>query len=54
MADFREKIQNLMDEVYNEWQKEENKGKGKWDVLNGFSEAHQIAVVFGNFMFMLN
>ena len=49
MADFSEKIQALMDEVYNEWQKDENKGKGKWDVLNGFSEAHQIAVVFGNF-----
>jgi len=53
MAEFSEKIQALMDDVYAEWQKEENKGKGKWDVLEGFSEAHQIAVVFGNFNYQV-
>jgi hypothetical protein len=42
-----------MDEVYSEWQKEENKGKGKWEVLDGFSEAHKIAVVFGNFNYQV-
>jgi hypothetical protein len=49
MAAFGDRIQALMDEVYDEWNKEENKGKGKWDILNVFSEAHQIAVLFGNF-----
>jgi hypothetical protein len=42
-----------MDEFYTEWQKEENKDKGKWDVLDGFSSAHQIAVVFGNFNYQV-
>ncbi|MCL2816417.1 MAG: antirestriction protein ArdA, partial [Oscillospiraceae bacterium] len=50
---FREKIQDLMDEVYDEWNKEENKGKGKWDILDGFSEAHKIAVTFGNFNYQV-
>jgi len=49
MEEFSDKIQSLMDEVYSEWQKDENKGKGKWEVLKEFSEAHQIAVAFGNF-----
>ena len=47
MAEFSDKIQDLMDEVYNEWRKDNN--KGKWDVLGEFSVAHQIAVTFGNF-----
>jgi hypothetical protein len=38
-----------MDEFYRGWKKEENRGKDKWDVLGGFSESHQIAVLFGNF-----
>jgi hypothetical protein len=42
-----------MDEMYNEWQKEENNNKGKWDILGGFSEAHQIAVIFGNFNYQV-
>jgi hypothetical protein len=42
-----------MDEFYSEWQKEENRGKDKWDILGGFSEAHQIAVVFGNFNYQV-
>jgi hypothetical protein len=42
-----------MDEAYSEWQKDENRGKDKWDVLNGFSKAHQIAVVFGNFNYQV-
>jgi len=49
MADFGDNIQTLMDEVYSEWQKEKNRAKEKWEVLNNFSEAHQIAVIFGNF-----
>lgn len=53
MAAFGDRIQALMDEVYSEWHKEENKSKGKWDILNGFSEAHQIAVVFGNFNYQV-
>jgi hypothetical protein len=53
MAAFGDKIQALVDEVYNEWQTGENKHKGKWDILNGFSAAHQIAVVFGNFNFQV-
>ena len=53
MADFSEKIQALMDEVYDEWRKEENKGKGKWDVLDNFSEAHKVAVTFGNFNYQV-
>ena len=48
-----DKIQTLMDEVYDEWRKEENTGEGKWDVLSRFSEAHQIAVVFGNFNYQV-
>jgi hypothetical protein len=52
-AALRDKVQALMDEVYSEWQKEENKNKGKWDILDGFSEAHQIAVVFGNFNYQV-
>jgi hypothetical protein len=53
MAAFEDKLQALVDEVYNEWQTGENKHKGKWDILNGFSAAHQIAVVFGNFNFQV-
>ncbi len=49
MAVHRDRIQNLMDEVYNKWQENDNRKKGKWDILNGFSEAHQIAMMFGNF-----
>jgi hypothetical protein len=49
MAAFEDKVQALVDEVYREWQKEENKNKSKWDVLDKFSAAHQIAVVLGNF-----
>jgi hypothetical protein len=53
MAAFGDKIQALMDEVYAVWQKEENKGKGKWDILNGFPAAHQVAAVFGNFNYQV-
>jgi hypothetical protein len=53
MEEYGDRIQSLMDEVYDEWRKEENKGKGKWDVLAGFSEAHQIAVAFGNFNYQV-
>ena len=53
MSDFGGKIQALMDETYSEWQKEENKGKGKWDILDNFSAAHQIAVTFGNFNYQV-
>ena len=53
MAEFSDRIQVLMDEVYNEWQKDENKGKGKSAVLEGFSEAHKIAVAFGNFNYQV-
>ncbi len=53
MAAFEDRIQSLMDEVYTEWQKDENRGKDKWDILSGFSEAHQIAVVFGNFHYQV-
>jgi hypothetical protein len=42
-----------MDEFYSEWQKEENKGKGKWEILDEFSETHKIAVVFGNFNYQV-
>ena len=49
MAGFTDRIQALMNDVYHELQKEENNAKSKWDVLEDFSEAHQIAVVFGNF-----
>jgi hypothetical protein len=52
-GEVRDKVQALMDEVYNEWQKEENKGKGKWDVLEDFSEAHKVAVTFGNFNYQV-
>jgi hypothetical protein len=53
MAAFEEKLQALMDEFYSEWQKEENKGKDKWEILGNFSEEHQIAVVFGNFNYQV-
>lgn len=53
MTAYEEKIQALMNAVYDEWNKEENKGQGKWDILNGFSEAHQIAVLFGNFNYQV-
>ena len=53
MAAFEDRLQALMDEVYTEWQKEENRGKDKWDVLEGFSASHQIAVVFGNFHYQV-
>jgi len=53
MADVRDNIQALMNEVYDAWRKEENQGKGKWDVLENFSEAHQMAVVFGNFNYQV-
>ncbi len=53
MAAFDDRIQALMDEVYHEWNKQENKDKGKRDILNGFSEAHQIAVIFGNFNYQV-
>ena len=53
MSASGEKIQALMDEVYDEWRKEDNEGKGKWDILGEFSEAHQIAVTFGNFNYQV-
>jgi hypothetical protein len=53
MSDFAEKVQTLMDEVYDERQKDSNKGKSKWDILGRFSEAHQIAVMFGNFNYQV-
>ena len=53
MAAFGDRIQSLMDEVYGEWKKDGNRDKGKWDILEGFSEAHQIAVVFGNFNYQV-
>jgi hypothetical protein len=51
IANATDRIQVLMDEVYNEWQKADN--KGKWEVLEGFSEAHKIAVAFGNFNYQV-
>ncbi len=53
MATYSEKVQGLMNEFYTEWQKEENRGRDKWDILGGFSQAHQIAVVFGNFNYQV-
>ncbi|MDR0813898.1 MAG: hypothetical protein LBO63_07910 [Oscillospiraceae bacterium] len=53
MSAFKYRVQTLTYEVYAEWQKEENKSKSKWEVLDGFSEAHQIAVVFGNFNYQV-
>jgi hypothetical protein len=53
MEEFSNKIQSLIAEVYSEWQKDENKGKGKWEVLEGFSEEHKIAVAFGNFNYQV-
>ena len=44
MAAFEERIQALVDEFYDEQQKEGNKRKDKWDVLDKFSAAHQIAL----------
>ena len=51
MAEFSDKIQDLMDEMYDKWQKSDN--KSKWEVLGDFSEAHQIAVTFGNFNYQV-
>ena len=51
MVSIEEKIQALVDEFYTEWQKDDK--KDKWDVLEGFSEAHQIAVTFGNFNYQV-
>lgn len=51
MAEFSDKIQTLMDEVYIEWRKDDN--KGKWDVLGDFSVSHQVAVTFGNFNYQV-
>jgi hypothetical protein len=48
MADYAGRIQTLMDEVYAEWQKDENRRKDKREILGAFSKAHQIAVAFGN------
>jgi len=53
MDTYGDKIQALMNEFYEAWQKDENRGKGKWDVLGNFSEAHQMAVVFGNFNYQV-
>lgn len=53
MAEFSDKIQALMDEAYNEWRKEGNESKGKWEILNDFSEVHQVAVTFGNFNYQV-
>lgn len=53
MADAMGKIQALMKEVYDEWNKEGNKSKGKWEVLDEFSPAHQVAVVLGNFNYQV-
>lgn len=53
MSAFEDRIQALMDEAYADWQKEENRGKDKWDILGGFSEAHHVAVVLGNFNYQV-
>lgn len=53
MAEFSDKIQALMDETYNEWRKDENRDKSKWDVLGDFSVSHQVAVTFGNFNYQV-
>ena len=53
MTEHSDRIQALMDEVYGVWQKDENRSKNKWDILTGFSPAHQIAVVFGNFNYQV-
>ena len=53
MADAMDKIQALVNKVYDEWDKAENNGKGKWAVLGEFSAAHQAAVVFGNFNYQV-
>jgi len=53
MTDFGDKIQALMDEAYDKWQKEENKGKVKWDAFASLSRAHHIAVAFGNFNYQV-
>ena len=53
LTDYGGKIQALMDEAYSEWQKDGNKSKGKWDILDGFPVAHQIAVTFGNFNYQV-
>jgi hypothetical protein len=49
ISDFGDKIQALVDEFYSEWQQGKNQSKGKWEILDGFSEAHKVAVIFGNF-----
>ena len=51
MSEYSDKIQDLMDEVYDKWQKRDN--KSKWEVLEGFSDAHKIAVTFGNFNYQV-
>jgi hypothetical protein len=53
MEEYGNQIQSLMNEFYNEWQKDENRGKSKWDVLSELSEAHQMAVAFGNFNYQV-
>ncbi|MDR1669201.1 MAG: antirestriction protein ArdA [Oscillospiraceae bacterium] len=53
MAGFTDRIQALMNDFYHELQKDENNAKSKWDVLKDFSEAHQIAVMFGNFNYQV-
>jgi hypothetical protein len=50
---YYNKIQALMDDVYTEWQKPESGNKGKWDILEGFSPAHKVAVAFGNFNYQV-
>ena len=51
MSEYSDKIQDLMDEVYDKWRKSDN--KSKWEVLEGFSDAHKIAVTFGNFNYQV-
>ena len=51
MAEFSNRIQNLMYEMYSKWQRGDD--KNKWEVLGDFSAAHQIAVVFGNFNYQV-
>lgn len=53
MAEHSERIQSLMDEFYDEWRRDHNAGKSKWEVLAGFTPAHQIAVIFGNFNYQV-
>lgn len=48
---YSEKIQELMDDVYNKWNAGERKSQQK--ILSEFSETHRIAVVFGNFNYQV-